>query len=225
MRQTLLTAGLALLLWQSVALAQDQPNPGTPPPASTSSSAPNAGGAMPLRNHIRAMLQREGFTDIQLMPSGFVIRAKDPNGNPVVMSVSPNSVTEISELGASGQSAGSAERDNDAQPGQAQEFVSVRQNDKLSSNLTGLDVYNGSDNIGQIKDVVLGPKGRMRAIIVSVGGVLGAGAHYVAVNPRDIQISYNGSDQKWHATTTATADQLKSAPQFQYTGRWNASKS
>jgi len=45
------------------------------------------------------MLQREGFTDIHLMPSGFVIRAKDPSGNSVVMSVSPNSVTEISEVG------------------------------------------------------------------------------------------------------------------------------
>jgi len=71
-----------------------------------------------------------------------------------------------------------------------------------------LDVYNGSNNIGRIKDVALGPHGRRRAVIVSVGGVLGAGAHYVAVNPRDIQISFNNSDQKWHATTNATADQL-----------------
>ena len=50
------------------------------------------------------------------------------------------------------------------------------------------------------------------AYIVSVGGFLGMGEHYVAVNPADIKVSYNGADKKWHATMNATADQLKSAP-------------
>jgi hypothetical protein len=156
-----------------------------------------------------------------------MIRAKDQQGNPVVMSVSPDSVTEISELGTSGANGpgdnGANGSDNGASGSQ---FVSVGQNEKLSSNLVGLDVYNASNqDIGQIKDLAVGPAGRTRAYIVSVGGFLGVGTHYVAMNPSDIKVSYNSSDQKWHATTSATSDQLKSAPEFQYTGRWNASKS
>ena len=68
-------------------------------------------------------------------------------------------------------------------------------------------------------------RGRAEAYIVSVGDFLGIGEHYVAVNPADIKVSYNGSDKKWHATMNAPADQLKSAPEFKYNGRWNASKS
>ena len=58
--------------------------------------------ATPLRDNIRDMLQKSGFSDIRMLPSSFMIRAKDQQGNPVVMSVSPDSVTEISELGTSG---------------------------------------------------------------------------------------------------------------------------
>jgi hypothetical protein len=74
--------------------------------------------------------------------------------------------------------------------------------DALSSNLIGLDVYNNSkQNVGQIKDIALNTD----AFILSVGGFLGLGTHYVAVNPADIKVSYNDSDKKWHATMDATA--------------------
>ena len=96
----------------------------------------------------------------------------------------------------------------------------------MSSNLVGLDVYNNANkDIGQIKDIAMGPNGRTRAYIVSVGGFLGVGEHYVAVNPSSIKVSYNSSDKKWHATMDANANQLKAAPEFKYNGRWNASKS
>ena len=71
----------------------------------------------------------------------------------------------------------------------------------------------------------MGPQGHAQAFIMSVGGFLGMGEHYVAVNPNDVKVSYNTSDSKWHATTNATTAELKSAPAFQYNGRWNASKS
>jgi hypothetical protein len=92
--------------------------------------------------------------------------------------------------------------------------------------LIGLDVYNNSNqNVGQIKDVALSPHGRTDAFILSVGGFLGLGTHYVAINPAIIKVSYNESDKKWHATMNATTDQLKAAPEFKYNDRWNASKS
>ncbi len=179
------------------------------------------------------MLQSSGFSDIRIMPSSFMIRAKDKDGNPVVMSVSPDSITEVSQIGTTGagdtNSAASGPADSTATSGGASgspQFISVGNNDKLSSNLVGLDVYNSSNqNIGQIKDIAMGPQGHAQAFIMSVGGFLGMGEHYVAVNPNDVKVSYNTSDSKWHATTNATTAELKSAPAFQYNGRWNASKS
>ncbi|MFZ0372113.1 MAG: PRC-barrel domain-containing protein [Xanthobacteraceae bacterium] len=227
MRLPLLAAGTALLLCMTAAMAQN--NAPDHPTASTSASSANASttSTTPLRDNIRGMLQRSGFSDVRVMPSSFMIRAKDQQGNPVIMSVSPDSVTEISELGTSG---GNGPTDNSADPSTSgasgPQFVSVGQNEKLSSNLVGLDVYNASNqNIGRIKDIAIGPSGHARAYIMSVGGLLGMGTRYVAMNPSDVQVSYNTSDQKWHATTKATSDQLKSAPAFQYTGRWDASKS
>ena len=44
-------------------------------------------------------------------------------------------------------------------------------------------------------------------------------------NTADFEVSYIGSDTKRHARMNATADQLKSAPVFKYSGRWNAGNS
>lgn len=198
------------------------------PPVATATTGNNGTS---LRDHIRDMLQQSGFSDIRVMPSSFMIRAKDQNGNPVVMSVSPDSVTEVSALGAADNNGASGAGNNDTrgaanESSNPPEFVTIGQNERLSSNLVGLDVYNSANqNIGQIKDVAMGPGGRTRAYILSVGGFLGMGTRYVAVNPNDVTVSYNGTDQKWHATTNVSATELKAAPEFQYNGRWNASKS
>jgi hypothetical protein len=50
------------------------------------------------------------------------------------------------------------------------------------------------------------------------------GEHCVAANPSDVKVSYNSSDKKWHASMNASADQLKAAPEFKYTGRWEAKR-
>jgi sporulation protein YlmC with PRC-barrel domain len=101
--------------------------------------------------------------------------------------------------------------------------VTVPSNDDLSSKLVGLDVYNKDNkDIGTIKDIALNSNGRTSAYIVSVGGFLGMGEHYVAVNPEAVSVSYK--DNKWHADMNATADQLKAAPEFKYSGRWASSK-
>jgi len=218
MRLPIIAAGTALLLCTTPAFAQNSA-PNTPaPPTSTNTCNATANKGTPLRDNIRCLLQRSGFTDIRMLPSSFVIRAKDQEGDPVVMSVSPDSVTEISELGTSGA--------NGVNGSKASQFLSVGSNDDLSSNLVGLDVYNNSNqNIGEIKDIALSPQGRAQAYILSIGGFLGMGQRYVAMNPSDIKISYNNSDHKWHASTNATTAELKSAPEFQYSGRQTASKS
>jgi sporulation protein YlmC with PRC-barrel domain len=174
---------------------------------------------------VRDMLQKQGYSDVRVMPVSFVIHAKDKDGNPVVMGISPDSVTEIAEAG-SDESAGSSGAARSSGGASGADFVTVPENDKLASNVIGLDVYNNQNqNIGRIKDVAVNEHGRAQAIIVSVGGVLGVGTRYVAVKPSDIKVSYNDGDKKWHATMNTTADQLKSAPEFKYGGRWNANKS
>jgi len=48
---------------------------------------------------LRQNLQSAGFSDIQLMPSSFLVRAKDRDGNPVMMVVNPDSITAVTEIG------------------------------------------------------------------------------------------------------------------------------
>ena len=93
-------------------------------------------------------------------------------------------------------------------------FTYVPAKDELSSNVVGLDVYNeDKQNIGTIKDIALDPGG-LYGYIVSVGGFLGMGDHYVVVRPAAIR--FDAKDNKWHATMKVNADQLKAAPEYKY---------
>ena len=111
-----------------------------------------------------------------------------------MMSLNPDSSTEMKTY----RSAASAEDTQaSATKSSGQTFKSVKPGDKLSSSLVGLDVYNkDSKDVGKIADVAIGARG-IEAYILSVGGFLGMGDHYVAVTPSTVSISYNSNDQKW----------------------------
>src|SRR5271155_5614007 len=98
------TAASVLLLCQAGAIAQTKTpatQPGSTPSINeTQSTMPNASTHGSLRAQVRDMLQKEGFTDVRVVPSSFMVRAKDKDGNPVVMSISPDSFTEVSEVGS-----------------------------------------------------------------------------------------------------------------------------
>src|SRR5581483_12471388 len=49
----------------------------------------------PIRQQVQQNLSKAGFTDIKIMPESFLVRAKDPNGNPVMMVINPDSVTAV----------------------------------------------------------------------------------------------------------------------------------
>ena len=99
-------------------------------------------------------------------------------------------------------------------------FVKAKPTDVLSNNLIGLNVTNeANDTIGEIKDLILS-QGDLSGYIVSVGGFLGLGERYVIVRPSAVKVSYTENDNKWHAVMNATKDQLKTAPEFKYEGRW-----
>jgi hypothetical protein len=42
-------------------------------------------------------LVKAGFTDISIMPQSLLVRAKDAQGNPVMMVINPDSLTEVTD--------------------------------------------------------------------------------------------------------------------------------
>ena len=111
-------------------------------------------------------------------------------------------------------------------PSKGPSFISVPDSAMLSENVVGLDVYNGQNNdIGKIHDIILDKDNAVTGYILSVGGFLGMGTHYVAVDPGALNITYDSNQKTWRAAMNATKDQLKSAPEFKYGGRWSASRS
>ena len=111
-------------------------------------------------------------------------------------------------------------------PREGPNFTQVQNTDMLSSNVIGLDIYNGqNDKIGKIQDVAFDASKQVTGYILSVGGFLGMGTHYVAVDPSSVNVSYDTENKVWRATMNATKDQLKSASEFKYGGQWTASRS
>jgi len=95
-------------------------------------------------------------------------------------------------------------------------FANVSAGESLASKVVGLTVYNNTNqNLGKIKDIAFDSSG-VKAYIVSVGGFLGMGDHYVAVSPSAININYDSTAKQWHAAMNTNADQLKSAPEYKY---------
>jgi len=77
------------------------------------------------------------------------------------------------------------------------------------------DVYDQSNSkIGKIDDVLVGQNGQVSALIVGVGGVLGAGEKDVAVDFSAVKQTMK--DNKVYLTMNTTKDALKSAPGFKY---------
>ena len=77
------------------------------------------------------------------------------------------------------------------------------------------DVYDPSNTkIGQIMDVLVGQDGQVSALIVGVGGFLGAGEKDVAVSFNTVKTTMK--DNKVYLTMNTTKDALKAAPGFKY---------
>jgi hypothetical protein len=55
----------------------------------------NGAAAMHIGRALRAELTKSGFSNINIVPTSFMVRATDSQGNPVMMVVSPDSVTAI----------------------------------------------------------------------------------------------------------------------------------
>ena len=79
----------------------------------------NPADTQTIQQQVRENLQQAGFTDIKIMPSSFLVRAKDRAGNPVMMVINPDSVTAVTEVPA-GSPPGGASSGGLANPPSAQ---------------------------------------------------------------------------------------------------------
>ena len=92
--------------------------------------------------------------------------------------------------------------------------------DRLASRLVGLSIQNnGNETIGDIDDIVFTDAGAVKAYVVSVGGFLGMGTKYVAIDPKAVMLTRQ-DEKTWKATMNATKDQLKAAPEYKYESEW-----
>ncbi len=222
--KSILSAAAVGLLVSSAAFAQNTSASTTNESEKPQSSAATMAKQESVRQEVRANLQQAGFTDIKVMPDSFFVRAKDKSGNPVAMIINPDSVTEVVDEGTAGEpNAKAAGKESSGGEQAAVEtsgpngtFASVPVTARMSSSLVGLPVYDQEkQDVGTIKDVAYA-NSHVQAYIIGVGGFLGMGDHYVAVKPSAMNISYDHSDNKWHAVVDATPDQLKSAPAYNY---------
>lgn len=102
-------------------------------------------------------------------------------------------------------------------PSSAPTFARVSNDEMFTSKLKGLNVYNqNNESIGEISDIAITKDNQVQALIISVGGFLGVGEHYVAVAPLSVHVAYDQSSKKWKATMNTTKEALKAAPEFKY---------
>lgn len=79
------------------------------------------------------------------------------------------------------------------------------------TDMNGATVYDRQDaNVGDINNVIFGRDGRVAAVVIKTGAVLGIGGKNVAIAMSDLSVR-NGSDGKPHFSIDMTKDQLKAA--------------
>jgi sporulation protein YlmC with PRC-barrel domain len=98
----------------------------------------------------------------------------------------------------------------------AQIMSSVPANGQTITHWYKQNVYDPQDNkIGEVMDVLVDGQGKATALIIGVGGFLGAGEKDVAVPFNAVQMT-NKNNNKWYLVMNATKDALKNAKGFKY---------
>jgi sporulation protein YlmC with PRC-barrel domain len=97
----------------------------------------------------------------------------------------------------------------------ARVLTSIPQKSETVTNWYKQNVYDPSDNkIGDIKDVLVSQDGKIDALIVAVGGFVGAGEKDVAVPFNAVRAT--NKNNKNYLVMNASKDELKNAKGFKY---------
>lgn len=101
-----------------------------------------------------------------------------------------------------------------ATPAPAAQFVTKENpNEILVGNLWNKPIYDASGKqIGDLKDMIVTPEGKIQALVIGVGGFLGLGEKSVAVNFDYLE--KNGSIKPDRITLKMTDQDLRNAPNF-----------
>ena len=98
-------------------------------------------------------------------------------------------------------------------------FVAQNPSDMVTSKLVGLTIQNNAnETIGEIADVVLDDKNTVKSWVVGVGGFLGLGTKYVAIDPSALKIT-RVDNASLKAVIDTNKDQLRAAPEYIYLGK------
>jgi sporulation protein YlmC with PRC-barrel domain len=99
--------------------------------------------------------------------------------------------------------------------GGASLMTSIPASSKTVTDWYKQDVYDPNNNkIGSVSDVLVSSEGQVNALIIGVGGFLGAGEKDVAVSFSAVKETMK--DNKNYLTMDTTKDALKQAPGFKY---------
>lgn len=101
MNRLLLTAAISAALAQG-AFAQGNKVMADSTSGATS-SAQAAQNNAPLPQDIKQKLESAGYSNVQVMPTSFFVQAKDKQGDPVEILITPHSMMEVTALNASEQ--------------------------------------------------------------------------------------------------------------------------
>jgi sporulation protein YlmC with PRC-barrel domain len=95
-----------------------------------------------------------------------------------------------------------------------------------SSKLIGLDVYNQADEkLGDINELLLDAEGRVKAVVIGVGGFLGMGEHDIAVSMDKLKFMETphakaASADRKTTTGTTTTGTTATAPRDRGASDW-----
>jgi sporulation protein YlmC with PRC-barrel domain len=99
--------------------------------------------------------------------------------------------------------------------GNAKIMTDVPTNTMPITNYYKQNVYDPSNNkIGDVDDVLLGPDGKITALVIGVGGFLGIGEKHVIVPFTAVKA--DRKDNKMQLVMNSSKDELKAAPGFKY---------
>ena len=85
----------------------------------------------------------------------------------------------------------------------------------LTTDVIGIPVSdNAGDKLGTIVDLVMEDGRNLSAVVLDIGGFLGVGTRYVAVQPSALILSPGG--ERYTATLDMSKEQLGTAPDFKY---------
>jgi sporulation protein YlmC with PRC-barrel domain len=95
-------------------------------------------------------------------------------------------------------------------------FTKVAASDLTAEQMLGATVEDAEGNsAGSVEDLVLDANETVSEVIVDVGGLLGIGAHRVALPVDGANILWNPETNELRIQTTMTQDQLETLPEYQ----------